>query len=136
VVGKQGAIHVFDLHVPNDGEDSSETMVKHPDLTFKGHSGNEFSYFSVLSDRDHWCLFLHVDSVPCVAFHPYRPILLSASGSRHFDDVDDQVDSDWSTDSDEPESTHEVTTPKRRGLRLRTVDSSIKTWNFDDAGNV
>ncbi|KAF7759839.1 hypothetical protein Agabi119p4_11534 [Agaricus bisporus var. burnettii] len=79
---QQGAIHVFNLQVPNDGENSSETTVKYPDLTFKGHS----------------------DSVPCVGFHPYRPILLSVSGSRHFDDLEGQVDSDSGSDSDESES--------------------------------
>lgn len=74
--------------------------------------------------------------MPCVGFHPYRPILLSVSGSRHFDDLEGQVDSDSGSDSDESESPAEVVTSRRRRLQPRTLDSSIKTWNFEVTGNV
>ncbi|KAF9447780.1 WD40 repeat-like protein [Macrolepiota fuliginosa MF-IS2] len=107
VVGDQrGSISVFDLNVTGGGGgggDSSETVVKHPDFVFDAHS----------------------DSVGSVTFHPYQPILLSVSGSRHYEDVHQDAESE-----DDSDASDEVRIKSRRELQPGVKDSSIKTWDF------
>lgn len=68
-----------------------------------------------------------LDAIGSVAFHPYKPIMLSASGSRHFFDSD--------TDSDIESSRQSVASRQnvvRRSFKTQpvTLDSSIKVWDF------
>lgn len=88
----------------------------------------------------------HSDSVGGVAFHPYQPLLLSVSGSRHYGNVerDERQSDDDDSDADEEEEEEEEDTLRatanstsnggssKLGLRTRpvAVDSSIKTWWF------
>jgi hypothetical protein len=81
-----------------------------------------------------------------VAFHPYQPMLLSVSGSRHFKDppgVDSDFDvesesGDFDSDGENESIVHEVNSaalkPRSRPV---TMDSSIKAWYFgNDAPSV
>lgn len=77
----------------------------------------------------------HGDVVGCVAFQPLRSNLLSASGSRHFDEgigEGDFNDSDGdSTDQEsDSESQNMIAVSKRRPLPY-VKDSSLKLWSFD-----
>ena len=81
-----------------------------------------------------------IDSVGSVAFHPYQPLLLSASGSRHYDDIniDTAHGSDLSSGGEEEEmdvngsSLYGVGIDSELRARKRpiAVDSSCKTWWF------
>lgn len=78
--------------------------------------------------------------VGCVAFQPLRSNLLSASGSRHFDDGVKEGDS-HSSDGDsidqesDSESQDRVTVSRRRPLPY-VKDSSLKLWSFDPTRTV
>jgi hypothetical protein len=108
-----------------------------PSLEFKGHNGpyHPPAYFSEV-----YATFPHQDAVGSVAFHPLQPMLLSASGSRHFhpdDELSELSSSSDDTDDDESAETSQtersnVTRPKIRSHPI-TLDSSIKMWNFDAA---
>lgn len=73
------------------------------------------------------------DAIGSVSFHPLKPVLLSASGSRHFETHDKMagknspgpLDSDSDSDSDAEDA--EV---KRYPLPY-PLDASIKLWAFD-----
>ncbi|KAI0683292.1 WD40-repeat-containing domain protein [Cytidiella melzeri] len=136
-VGNQrGEISFFDLHAPADevpvqpnseGTFGSETPPSgyKPSLTFDAHN----------------------DAVGSVSFHPTRPLLLSVSGSRHFEEAPnrDRMDSDGS----EEDTSEEDEDSRREGggggggggatyyiTRSRTKpapvaqDSSAKLWSF------
>ena len=68
-----------------------------------------------------------LDAVGSVAFHPYKPAILSASGSRHFFDSD--TDSEEESSRQSPASKQNLAT---RSLCTKpvTIDSSIKVWDF------
>ncbi|KAI0712713.1 WD40-repeat-containing domain protein [Cerioporus squamosus] len=87
----------------------------------------------------------HHDAVGSVAFHPLRPLLLSVSGSRHFE----RSESPMNDSSEESEDGHEdensqsdeeapprdqakstIITINRQRLRPKSQDSSIKLWGF------
>jgi hypothetical protein len=72
-------------------------------------------------------LMFGLDAVGSVAFHPYKPAILSASGSRHFFDSDTDSDSDIET-SRQPFASNAV----KRSLWSQpvTLDSSINVWDF------
>ncbi|KIK77675.1 hypothetical protein PAXRUDRAFT_776852 [Paxillus rubicundulus Ve08.2h10] len=92
----------------------------------------------------------HGDVIGAVAFHPLQPVLLSVSGSRHFNDDDDQgassalenSDSDSSDDWGSDDEDYSVV----RGLdgvrRLRRPpqpsvrDASISVWDFGEPGGI
>ncbi|KAF4622533.1 hypothetical protein D9613_009184 [Agrocybe pediades] len=72
----------------------------------------------------------HSDSVGSVAFHPLKPSLLSASGSRHFTEIG-QSDSSG-TESDEESALSRAKQAQRSTKRPQpvTFDSTIKMWDF------
>ncbi|KAF9475604.1 hypothetical protein BDN70DRAFT_935760 [Pholiota conissans] len=69
----------------------------------------------------------HEDAVGSIAFHPFRPILLSASGSRHFLDDDDGSGSDTSSSGE-----GELSGPAKHSRRSRpvTLDPTMKIWDL------
>ena len=84
------------------------------------------------------------DAVGSVAFHPLRPVLLSVSGSRHFETTE-KTSADSSTVSasedetegddesiEESEALHRpcVITRTREQRRPIAMDTSIKLWDF------
>ncbi|EIW56334.1 uncharacterized protein TRAVEDRAFT_170197 [Trametes versicolor FP-101664 SS1] len=89
----------------------------------------------------------HRDAVGSVAFHPLRPLLLSVSGARHFEDPasasGDRSDSDddmedaeivgaSSAKSGEPPG---VTVSRQRPQPI-ALDASVKLWSFErDVGH-
>jgi hypothetical protein len=89
------------------------------------------------------CNALVIDAIGSVAFHPVRPILLSVSGSRHFDggsenrakqspptDLHESLSSEEDNGSElEDESSRSIRLP---GVRPQPVvrDSCIRLWDF------
>jgi hypothetical protein len=79
------------------------------------------------------------DAVGCVAFQPLHSNLLSASGSRHFDrvitegdsdDSDSEHPADQNSDSDSDSESQNVITMSRRRPHPYVKDSSLKLWSF------
>ncbi len=73
-------------------------------------------------------LMFALDAVGSVAFHPYKPAILSASGSRHF------FDSDTDSDSDIESSRQPLGSVVKRSLWSQsvTLDSSINVWDLKE----
>ncbi|KAI0772312.1 WD40-repeat-containing domain protein [Trametes elegans] len=88
-----------------------------------------------------------VDAVGSVAFHPLQPLLLSVSGSRHFDppsaaSMDSSESSTSDDDSDieplgEPADAPSVKVRKSPAVKIRCrrpqpvpLDASVKLWRF------
>jgi len=72
----------------------------------------------------------HSDAVGSVSFNSCFPLLVSTSGSRHFD-VDQNVESDESSD-DEPDNEEAQKAATRRDkLGPFTYDSSVKVWDMN-----
>ncbi|KAH9834603.1 uncharacterized protein C8Q71DRAFT_838093 [Rhodofomes roseus] len=82
----------------------------------------------------------HDDAIGSVGFHPLRPVLLSVSGSRHFDgspptsssssESDDEADGDAEGGYVSAGRARAVRI-SRRGPQPATHDASTKLWNFD-----
>ncbi|KAH7923016.1 hypothetical protein BV22DRAFT_1106309 [Leucogyrophana mollusca] len=121
-VGDQGGeVEVFDLW----GADGVGGEVR-PVVSFRGHG----------------------DTIGSVGFHPLHAVLLSVSGSRHFDvdeDEDDEGDSSSSSSSSSGEEEGDGGDGdgggrgkgvKRRKYRPQPFvkDASMKLWSFDGAG--
>ncbi|EPS99976.1 hypothetical protein FOMPIDRAFT_1030645 [Fomitopsis schrenkii] len=95
----------------------------------------------------------HEDAIGSVNFHPLRPLLLSVSGSRHFDrsppttfnETGSSIpDSDSSDDGDDHDA-GESGAPRRKQAVVRisrknpqpvAYDCSAKLWDFDSRGVV
>ncbi|KAI0820143.1 WD40-repeat-containing domain protein, partial [Trametes gibbosa] len=126
-VGDQdGGISVFDLAAQSDpahGENApqpSSTPRTTPIMQFDGHR----------------------DAVGSVAFHPLRPLLLSVSGSRHFEkptsaagdrsDSDDEVEVSGTVgaSSEKPVRSPAVTISRQRPQPF-ALDTSVKLWRFE-----
>jgi len=83
----------------------------------------------------------HEDAVGSVAFHPLHPLLLSVSGSRHFDDIDVDGDSDGGESSDSSvlgeETSRGVTRAFIQTHRHRPQpwirDNSLRLWDVGGA---
>jgi len=70
----------------------------------------------------------HEDAIGSVGFHPLRPLLLSVSGSRHFDAASaDDSDND-STSEDESGLVH-MKLPRQVSFPF-SKDNSAKLWDF------
>ncbi|KAF9530773.1 hypothetical protein CPB83DRAFT_762561 [Crepidotus variabilis] len=67
----------------------------------------------------------HNDVTGSVAFHPFKPLLLSASGSRHFTSYED---TDPASDEDAERDPSKKTQHNR--LQPKIFDSSVSIWNF------
>ncbi|KAI9459342.1 hypothetical protein HD554DRAFT_2136882 [Boletus coccyginus] len=77
----------------------------------------------------------HGDAIGAVAFHPLEPLLLSVSGSRHFDDVTPMagVLGDQKSDSESSDGSSEIVSMVSRlkeRPRPSVYDASIKMWDF------
>lgn len=68
-----------------------------------------------------------LDALGSVAFHPVKPFMLTASGSRHFFDSDSESESDESSRRS-PASDQNV--KRSHWTQPVTLDSSIKVWDF------
>lgn len=75
---------------------------------------------------------LPADAVGAVAFHPLEPLLLSVSGSRHFDDMDCSANASELDSESSDGSTEDVAAVSRLKERPQPSvrDASIKTWDF------
>lgn len=79
------------------------------------------------------------DAIGSVAFHPTDPVLLSVSGSRHFQELPSPPDSSEGSADEDGESANlkddrpsaNVVVRKRRRPYPVTLDSSVKIWNFN-----
>jgi len=78
------------------------------------------------------------DAIGSVAFHPLHPLLLSVSGSRHFDDIDSDVEEGPGSGSDDSvlgddEMSRDGTRVPILGHRHRQQpsvrDNSFRLWN-------
>ncbi|KAF8962187.1 WD40-repeat-containing domain protein [Flammula alnicola] len=116
---QEGNISIFELDSQSAEEDPGlrdtmldesssgfHTKVSEPQLRFKAHA----------------------DAIGSVAFHPFKPSLLSASGSRHFLDIDQAEGNDDSNTSDD----EDLLVPIRRARRRQpvTFDSTMKIWDL------
>ncbi|KAG1873224.1 WD40-repeat-containing domain protein [Suillus subluteus] len=120
-VGDQnGCVSMFDLGDSDelDSEQSSVISPQNiaPEMTFNAHGGN------------------------CVAFQPLHSNLLSASGSRHFDEDireggSNSSDGDSTDQESDSESQNIIAVPRRRPLPY-VKDSSLKLWSFDPTRTV
>jgi len=117
-VGDQnGCISIFDLGDSDelDSEQSLAIALQNigPKMTFNAHG----------------------DVVGCVAFQPLHSNLLSASGSRHFDEGIGEGDSDSSdgdsTDQESDSGSQNMIAVSRRQPLPYVKDSSLKLWSFD-----
>lgn len=117
-VGDQnGCISIFDLGDSDelDSEQSLAIALQNigPKMTFNAHG----------------------DVVGCVAFQPLHSNLLSASGSRHFDEGIGEGDSDSSdgdsTDQESDSGSQNMIAVSRRRSLPYVKDSSLKLWSFD-----
>lgn len=123
-------LHDEDLEIHTDPYANAEDA--YPTLEFQGHDGlYRHQPQSTCADA----IYVQ-DTVGSVSFHPLRPILLSASGSRHFHPSSENSDLSSSSDDtdDEPDeiSPSNISRPRIRSHPV-TLDSSIKMWNFDGA---
>ncbi|KAF9233382.1 hypothetical protein BU15DRAFT_90379 [Melanogaster broomeanus] len=118
---QMGKIAMYDLGVGgtvDDGEDfGSKVREIKPALLYEAHG----------------------DTIGAVAFHPLQPVLLSVSGSRHFDDAGEQSVSSASEDSDSDSSDGSdsdvaVVRKLRRRPQPSVRDASIKMWDFGGLG--
>ncbi|KAJ3516344.1 hypothetical protein NLJ89_g1193 [Agrocybe chaxingu] len=124
-VGDQlGNVSIFDLESTSSEVDGSMRdvgmdggpLVRQPTLVYKAHD----------------------DAVGSVAFHPYMPVLLTTSGSRHFtNEYDEEEDTSESSEEEDADasrqSSRQESTVRRSDLSNPvTFDSSIKVWNFEE----
>ncbi|KAG2100887.1 hypothetical protein BD769DRAFT_1631053 [Suillus cothurnatus] len=133
-VGDQnGCVSIFDLG-DSDELDSEQSLAIAPQnigpkMTFDAHGG-KFPRHSRSS--------FYV--VGCVAFQPLHSNLLSASGSRHFDEGIGEGDSDDSdgdsTDQESDSGSQNVIAVSRRQPLPYVKDSSLKLWSFDPTQTV
>ncbi|KAM6497609.1 hypothetical protein JOM56_005557 [Amanita muscaria] len=72
----------------------------------------------------------HSDAVGSVSFNSCFPLLLSTSGSRHFD-VNQNVESDESSDDEEDNEEAQKAVIRRDKLVPFTYDSSVKIWDMN-----
>ena len=93
------------------------------------------------------------DAIGSVSFHPLHPLLLSVSGSRHFDRrspttsngaQSSNLDTNSSDDGSDLctgeggalDRERAVVRISRKGPQPVVYDSSAKLWNFDSRGDV
>lgn len=75
----------------------------------------------------HLFLSCPIDAVGSVGFHPLKPLLLSVSGSRHFDKYSDHMseedpDADQELGDDAPARSHT--------MAPYATDNTVKLWSF------
>jgi hypothetical protein len=77
-----------------------------------------------------------IDSVGAVGFHPTRPFVVSASGSRHFEELE-SITSDESDNASDMEDVEIIVSGvrgsvlRREGRGPRTMDNTVKLWTYD-----
>jgi telomerase Cajal body protein 1 len=74
------------------------------------------------------------DAIGSVGFHPLHPLLLSVSGSRHFDQTrnDDMSSESDEEDEAEDERDQESKTSSIAGVPF-ALDNSVKLWQADSS---
>ncbi|KAI9511442.1 WD40 repeat-like protein [Russula earlei] len=71
----------------------------------------------------------HDDAVGSVAFHPVRPLLLSVSGSRHFDDIESEGEESAEETSRGDGGTRVVRLGHCHRPRPKIRDNSLRLWH-------
>ncbi|EGN94812.1 hypothetical protein SERLA73DRAFT_187874 [Serpula lacrymans var. lacrymans S7.3] len=114
VGGQDGNVSLFDLDIETEADTVYEESVQEvePSLTYEAHK----------------------DAVGSVAFHPLQSVLLSASGSRHFehDDTGDAFNASGDTSNSESESDDQGHIARKMKRRPHPVvmDASLNVWSF------
>ena len=67
------------------------------------------------------------DAVGSVGFHPLKPLLLSVSGSRHFDKYSDHMSEEDSDADQEPGNESSV---RSHTMAPYATDNAVKLWSF------
>ncbi|KAF8962199.1 WD40-repeat-containing domain protein [Flammula alnicola] len=116
---QEGNISIFELDSQSAEEDLGlrDTMLAEPSSVFHTKVSAPQLQFKA-----------HADAVGSVAFHPFKSTLLSASGSRHFLDIDQAEGNDDSDTSDDEDLLIQI----RRARRPQpvTFDSTMKIWDL------
>src|SRR5216683_4736483 len=104
-----------------------------PSLKYHAHDGTRICFhFRKDIDMDRAI----TDAVGSVVFHPLHPLLLSVSGSRHFDDFDSDGDesSESSVLGEETSrgDTREVIRRHRHRPQPSSRDNSFRLWHFGE----
>lgn len=95
---------------------------KDPDFRFAAHGGKKsISYSGDI------LITTGADAIGSVSFHPWKAQLLSASGSRHWQE---EVGSSEEDDEGSEDSEGEATSASRMRRELVSLDSSIKLWDW------
>ncbi|OCH84361.1 hypothetical protein OBBRIDRAFT_764402 [Obba rivulosa] len=130
---QHGDVHIFDL---NTGAEDPSGITQPERVRYATEQVLPVATFHA-----------HEDAIGSVSFHPLEPLLLSVSGSRHFDTVvthpENSDSSSDETDSDSDEDRHSATPSSRRRPKENIVaevrhshpqptthDDSIKLWSF------
>ena len=149
-----GSISIFDLETRDGVEDNMHTFTSDSDVTTESRSHFippilEFRAHEGKCSMDAHIAFQNLttiwaDAVGSIAFHPFEPCLLSASGSWHFideevekseDDLSD-LDADADSSSDGCGGSNSNSHPKGSDARRErwrhpgTLDSTLKLWNL------
>jgi hypothetical protein len=104
-----------------------------PSLKYHAHDGT-----TGISFRNDSMNRAIADAIGSVAFHPLHPLLLSVSGSRHFDEIDSNVEERPDSGSDDSvlgddEISRDATRVPILGHRHRPQpsvrDDSFRLWN-------
>ena len=147
---------IYDLGIesgePGEGDVKEETGQTRPALLYDAHGGGsmdcslKWSLLIVAPLTP--CLInfgLPTDAIGAVVFHLLEPLLLSVSGSRHFDDV-----APTASAPGDPKSDSEPSDGSREGLRdidggvsrskkrpqPSVRDASVGVWNFKEPGGI
>lgn len=129
-VVQDGVVSMFDLDHETDGDDgASEVAAVGPSLKFKAHDGTPVFYlFPDVDSKQNYDCVTCADAIGSVSFHPLHPLLLSVSGSRHFQEPSSSESDD--SDSDD----EELPRPRKNAPHPVPLDTSVKMWSFETAG--
>jgi hypothetical protein len=116
---------------PSMDEVGAEEIPTAPTLKYHAHDGMRISLRNDSMNR------AIADAIGSVAFHPLHPLLLSVSGSRHFDGIDSGVEERLDSGSDDSVLGDEMSRDGTRvpilGHRHRQQpsvrDKSFRLWN-------
>ncbi|KAI6102781.1 hypothetical protein F5141DRAFT_1008256 [Pisolithus sp. B1] len=128
---QEGNIAIYDLHA---NQQFADTTMDGMSGFGTGNAGN--GPVNVIQPIQEFKA--HSDAIGSATFHPLKPVLLSVSGSRHFDAGSAYSDLDSALNSDEGEREGAQHWQRPRGVIVRprarpqptVCDASIKLWDF------